>query len=504
MSRRKKQKSQTNQVTPQTEMMQRFESILDAEDFDRLQNELDKPYHPAIRINPLKSEDMDFIGTLRKRYQWETVGIPYCPNGFWITNSSQSISKTVEHSLGQYYIQDAASMLPVELFDFSDREKPLILDMAASPGGKTTHLVSRTNDRGLVIANDSSRSRLPALRTVLQNWGTSHAAISNFPGDHFGSWFPETFDAILLDAPCSMQGLRATDSHPLRPISQKEIDSLARRQSRLLASAIHALKPGGQVVYSTCTLTPEENEGVLDQILTIFSDTIQIDPLDQLIPIPVPGLSSYQEKIFAPQVKKAARIWPFSFGTAGFFAARLTKLSSYHSKTKTAPGRPLSQAGWFALDEENLKDLHHQLQGVYGFSFYNLLEEHDLQVWRFKDSLHLFPGIFLSRFPDFPVQSLGLALGEISGSYLSLAHDFATRFGNLISRNIYGLDAEQIVGWMHGEDLVVKKLEGNNEFLFIIKDQLERVIGTGKYSSERMRNLLPKRILISGDVSTAN
>ena len=305
-------------------------------------------------------------------------------------------------------------MLPVELFDFEHVEEPIILDMAASPGGKTTHLVSRSHDRGLVIANDSSRSRLTALRIVLQNWGASHTAISNFPGEHFGSWFPEIFDAILLDAPCSMQGLRATDAHPLRPITQKEINSLARRQSRLLTSAIHALKPGGQVVYSTCTLTPEENEGVLDHVLSTFSDTIQIDPLDQIISIPVPGLSSYQEKTFHPQVKNAARLWPFSFGTAGFFAARLTKLASIKTKTKPAPGRPLAQAGWFTLDEENLKTIDNQLQEIYGFSLFNLLEEHDLEVWRFNDSLHLFPRLFISRFPDLPVQSLGLALGEFS------------------------------------------------------------------------------------------
>lgn len=504
MSRRKKQKSQNKPINPQAEMMQRFESILDAEYFNRLQEELKKPYYPSIRINPLKSSDLDFIATLRKRYQWETVDIPYCPNGFWITKSSQSISKTVEHSLGQYYIQDAASMLPVELFDFAHVENPIILDMAASPGGKTTHLVSRSHDRGLVIANDSSRSRLTALRIVLQNWGASHTAISNFPGEHFGSWFPDIFDAILLDAPCSMQGLRATDAHPLRSITQKEINALARRQSRLLTSALLALKPGGQLVYSTCTLTPEENEGVLDQVLSTFSDTIQIDPLDQIISIPVPGLGRYQEKIFQPQVRNAARLWPFSFGTAGFFAARLTKMASIKTKTKPAPGRPLAQAGWFTLDEENLKTIEKQLQEIYGFSLFTLLEERDLEVWRFNDSLHLFPRLFIRRFPDLPVQSLGLALGEFSGTSLALAHDFATRFGHLATGNIYSMDPEQMDKWMHGEDLVLKNPGGNIESLFIIRDNLGRLIGTGKYSLERMRNLLPKRVLISGDVSSAN
>jgi 16S rRNA (cytosine1407-C5)-methyltransferase len=122
-------------------------------------------------------------------------------------------------------------MLPV------DNDQPLILDLAASPGGKTTHITSRTGDRGLVIANDASLSRLPALRSVLQNWGAINIATTSFPGEQFGDWFPECFDKVLLDAPCSMENLRSTASHPMRAISPRERQGLAQRQARLLSSA---------------------------------------------------------------------------------------------------------------------------------------------------------------------------------------------------------------------------------------------------------------------------
>ena len=102
-------------------------------------------------------------------------------------------------------------MMPVELFNFDDVKNPLILDMAASPGGKTTHLVSRSADQGLVIANDSSRDRITALRLVMQSWGAVNIAATQYPGEKYGAWFPETFDRVLLDAPCSMQGLRDTE-----------------------------------------------------------------------------------------------------------------------------------------------------------------------------------------------------------------------------------------------------------------------------------------------------
>ncbi len=501
MSRKKKNKSQINQIDSQSEMLDRFKSLLSVEDFDQLNQELKKPYYPSLRLNPFKIESPEIFETLRSRYQWEIRNIPFCSDGYWVTQSPQPISKTIEHSMGHYYIQDAASMLPVELFDFKGLEQPLILDMAASPGGKTTHLVSRSKDKGLVLANDSSRDRLTALRIVLQNWGASHTAISNFPGEYFGKWFPEIFDRVLLDAPCSMQGLRATDAHPLRPITQKEINALSRRQTRLLESAINALKPGGQAVYSTCTLTPEENEVVLDNIIHIFGNTIQIDPLDQILSSPAPGLSSYGDKFFNPQVTHAARLWPFSFGTAGFFAARITKLSSLLPEIKSPPARPLAQAGWFPLSIEEVNTVYAQIMEVYGFSLHSLIDENNLEIWSYKNSLYLFPLEFLRHFPDFPVQSLGLALGEFPSGQLTFAHEFVTRFGNLITRNILHLTNDHMTDWMHGGDIPLNPPAGNSEFVYIIKDQIDRIIGSGKFASGRLRNLLPRRILITGEIA---
>jgi len=184
--------------------------------------------------------------------------------------------QTLEHRLGYYYVQDAASILPVSLFSTSTTPK-LVLDMAASPGGKTTQLVDHNLDRDFVIANDSSASRLSALRTVLQVWGSANHMITNFAGERLGDWFPQTFDRILLDAPCSMESLRVSASHPPRPITSDERSRLATRQLALLISAAKALKPGGELVYSTCTLAPEEDEAVVNALLDLAPDAFQID-----------------------------------------------------------------------------------------------------------------------------------------------------------------------------------------------------------------------------------
>jgi hypothetical protein len=144
--------------------------------------ELERPLYTAIRINPLKVDPQPALSGWIERYGWTVQPVPYCQHGYWITAARVSPSQTIEHRLGYYYIQDAASMLPVELFDFSGPDAPLMLDMAASPGGKTTHMIARSGDRGLVIANDSSPSRINALRLVLEQWGAVSPAVTRFPG----------------------------------------------------------------------------------------------------------------------------------------------------------------------------------------------------------------------------------------------------------------------------------------------------------------------------------
>ncbi len=492
MSKRKK-----NRPTPETEhpledMLNRFQGLLPDDTWNLVLEELNKPYYQAIRLNPLKTNKS--IRDLADEYHWKYKPVPYCDNGFWIIENPQPLSKTIEHQMGHYYIQDAASMLPVELFDFKNLEQPLILDMAASPGGKTTHLLSKIGDTGLVIANDSSRDRLTALRIVLQNWGAGHNAVTNYPGEKFGAWFPETFDRILLDAPCSMQGLQAAESHPLRGITQKEINALANRQSKLLASAIYALKTGGQAVYSTCTLTPEENESVLQQVLDQFGDSIQIDSFSDRLPASSSGLSQYKEKQFDQQIQNAARLWPFVFGTAGFFAARITKNARLESKLDQPPARPLEQAGWFPLSPLETINVCEEIKHTYGFDFSELKQNQNWAIWTYKHNLYCFPTQFFTRFSQLPVQSLGLTLAEKNNDGLILSHDFVSRFGNLANLNVIHLDESQTVEWMMGNDLPISiHIPGSNPVM-IVQDHQNRVIGRGKISQNRLRNLLPHRL----------
>lgn len=490
---RKKQKSPKPNLDRLSEMLDRFDSYLTESQKKALLEELEKPFYPSFRINPLKASNNQ-VEEWAQRYHWKLKPVPFCEDGYWVIDYQFPISKTIEHQLGHYYIQDAASMLPVELFDFEPEEKPLILDMASSPGGKTTHLNAKTSDKALILANDSSRDRLTALRIVLQNWGASHVAVTNYPGDNFGNWFPDTFDKILLDAPCSMQGLRESESRAIKPITQKEINQLAKRQFKLLDSALKSVKVGGQVVYSTCTLTIEENEMVIDEILNVHKDSIRIETLSQTLREKAPGIYQFQEFSLNKQVKNAARIWPFSFGTAGFFAAKITKTNQIETTFKSPPSRSLTQANWFPVNDKSINDIENWIFNNYGFSLAALCEKYNWELWQFKNNLHCFPKRFLHTFPDFPVQALGLPLGEMVEDQLQLSHEFVTRFGSLFQSNGFRLHEDQLENWMRGED-ITQIFEGNPP-LQIIQDHLNRTLGRGKPTSNRLRNMMPKRILL--------
>ena len=169
---RKRKKKTTGRQAAERSALERLSPLLSPQGYDALLEELDKPLRGALRVNPLKVPDpVRAVESWSEQYGWAVSPVPFCKDGWWIESAETAPSMTLEHRMGAYYIQDAASMLPVALFDLPDEGEPVILDMAASPGGKTTHLSSRLMDSGVIIANDSSRDRLTALRIVLPMMG---------------------------------------------------------------------------------------------------------------------------------------------------------------------------------------------------------------------------------------------------------------------------------------------------------------------------------------------
>lgn len=496
MGRKKRYpQANTSAAAAESTALAQFQRLLSAEEFERLLAEMLRPLAPAIRLNPLKVGPAA-LADLAARYGWETRPVPYCAYGWWIVTSQTPVSHTLEHRLGQYYIQDAASMLPVELFDFETEAAPLILDLAASPGGKTTHLVDKTGDRGLVIANDSSRGRIMALRLVLQAWSVINVAVTRFPGEHFGAWFPETFDLVLLDAPCSMQNLRSTETHPMRPISEREQVALAQRQVRLLESALQAVKVGGQVVYSTCTLAPEEDEAVLDAVLKRLGGAVRVEDAGRRLPRVSPGLLTDGQQTFDPAVSRAVRLWPHHYGTSGFFAARLTKLAPLGERCEPPPMRPFEKTGLVALTSQQAAAVAARLLDQYGFNLGPVMERQQISLWKKDQLLYALPEAYLKRFSGLPVQSIGLALGEETPAGIIPSHEWVTRFAGQFQRGRYRLASEYLLAWERGED-IRQPPAGDYPVgtVVVVEDEAGRLLGRGKILSDRLKNLLPRRMV---------
>lgn len=489
----KRKKSSQPSPSPLEVSLQRVQPLLNDREFILLLDELKQPLRSAIRLNPLKVE-ASVIDLWMKRYGWQVEPVPFCPAGYQVNRADVLPSQTLEHRMGMFYIQDAASMLPVELFSFEENSRPLILDLAASPGGKTTHLIANSDDQGFVLANDASRERIQALRIVLQNWGGVNSAICCFPGEQFGKWFAEVFDCVLLDAPCSMEGLRATEAHPLRPISERERLSLARRQQALLESALRAVKVGGQVVYSTCTLAPEEDERVLDHALRKYAGKIQIEPVALSRQIP-PALTRYRGEQYLPEVARAIRLWPHQFHTAGFFAALIKKVDGMDDQSQPCPHRSLEEMGWELLTEEDRNRILAEFQISFGFDLQMILERYELSLWKKDFTLYLFPERYRRFFDGLPVQSLGMVLGEeITGGILP-AHEFCSRFFSAFRSSILTVPEVEATRWLQGSDLPYDSNVGKIGGAMLLADEQRRFIGVGKIQRERIKNLLPRRLI---------
>ncbi|MEO0093744.1 MAG: RsmB/NOP family class I SAM-dependent RNA methyltransferase [candidate division WOR-3 bacterium] len=298
--------------------LNRYRSIIP--DFDRFIEALNRPLKTVIRLNTLKG-DKEEILSLLSDYQLEPI--PWYSLAYRIKNDIH-IGNRLEHFLGLVYSQEAASLIPPLVLDPKPYEK--ILDIAAAPGSKTTQMACMMKNTGLIVANDPSRKRLQPLIANLDRCGTLNVVVTNKKGERLGELLPGFFDRVLVDAPCSVEGMIRKSSNALIRWSESNIIRLSMLQKALLVSAFRTLKPGGVLVYSTCTIAPEENEAVVSFLLE-RNENAQIEPINLPGLITRPGLTHWQRSRFHPDLPKAARIYPQDNDTESFFIAKIRKLN---------------------------------------------------------------------------------------------------------------------------------------------------------------------------------
>ncbi len=271
----------------------------------------------GIRINTLKASIKEIRDRLKS--EWKLEPIHWINEGFWIKGERTDIGNTLEHALGYIYVQEAASMIPTVVLGPAPHDT--VLDICAAPGSKSTQMAAMMENKGVLVANDITGNRTKILELNLQRCGVLNAIITKSRGQALRGF---EFDKILVDAPCSGTGTIRRNPETLKIWNPDMVKRLALVQRQLITTAFEMLKDGGAMVYSTCSLEPEENEGVVDFLLKKFENAkIEKIALEGLRSSP--PVLEFEGKSYNGEIKNSLRIWPQDNNTEGFFVARITK-----------------------------------------------------------------------------------------------------------------------------------------------------------------------------------
>lgn len=275
----------------------------------------------SIRVNTLKTNVEEMKKQLLE-HGFTLEPVPWCKEGFFIEHDTgrRDIGCTIEHQIGYYYIQEAASMIPPVVLDPQPGE--VVLDMCASPGSKSTQIAQYMKNSGILISNDLTTIRIAPLSINLQRCGAQNSIITIMHGASFQRLALE-FDRILVDAPCSGVGAVRKSLKTVMMWNPVMVKRLAGTQRALIESAYAKLKKGGTLVYSTCTLEPEEDEGIISFLLNNHPEA-SCEPIDLPLKKGKPVLEFDGTK-YNEGVKNTLRLWPQDNDTEGFFIAKITK-----------------------------------------------------------------------------------------------------------------------------------------------------------------------------------
>jgi len=303
------------------EFTERLKRILSAEAYRLALESYARPRALSFRMNPLKAMLPNEREVLTESFGLKPV--PWCQEAFVASRGTlRELQETEAYQRGALYVQELSSMVPALLLEPKPGET--ILDLTAAPGSKTSQMAAVMNNTGRILANDVSRARFFKMKANMENLGVRNVDYRVSKGENVGRKMSGVFDRVLLDAPCSGEGrFHLSDPESFSGWKLSKYKSLVPRQKMLFYSAWQALKPGGTLVYSTCTFAPEENEGILDWALEKF-ETMKILPVNQRMPNWTAGMTAWGKHTYDAQVENAVRILPDGV-MEGFFSAKILK-----------------------------------------------------------------------------------------------------------------------------------------------------------------------------------
>jgi NOL1/NOP2/sun family putative RNA methylase len=429
---------------------------------------LRKPLVPSFRINTLKANRekiLSLLSDLRIRQ------LPFYYEGFSVEGKYR-LGNHMTHNLGLIYVQEAASMMPVILLDPQPGE--VVMDLCAAPGSKTTQIAQLMANKGLLVVNEVNRKRMRGLIHNIKRCGLMNEAVIGVNGQKVHRVFSDYFDRVLIDAPCSAEGTVRKSKAVLYHWGIKNIQRMSRLQIGLITSGFRALRPGGIMVYSTCTIAPEENEMVLSYLLEKY-------PEAELLPVKIPkfktrpGIVRWQGVSFDARVKNCARILPQDNDTAPFFVAKITKRGMYRPRMKYLgkvdfDGSAVANlAERFGVDQEQFKT-------------YAVFKQHDTL---FISTHEVF------SFWDVKSRRKGLEFGKVYDRELKPDNDLVQLCASNATKNVVDMKEWQVKKFLKGEVMKTGRVPGIEKG-FVIVRYGNLPLGIARYNGSEMKSAVKR------------
>ncbi len=449
-------------------MGEAYESLLDS---------YDQPESKGIRTNTLKLEPEE----LANKLPFKTQGVNWCREGFYIDHTVRP-GKNPHYYAGLYYVQEPTAMAAVEVLD--PKPGDWVLDLCAAPGGKSTQIGARLQGTGVLVANELVNTRAGILSTNIERMGLTNAIVTNEFPERLVDSFYQSFDKILVDAPCSGEGMFRKDPGALADWSLERVDRCMGKQEKILESAHRLLKPGGVLVYSTCTFSPEENEQMIEAFMAKYPYTLETIELPGIIDHGRVEWTHKQQQ----EIAKTLRIMPMTVKGEGHFIAKLIKSTVVTDTIEIKPGYAKSRLK---------KATRIELQDYNDFAKNNLAAEFSKafedRLYLLGEHLYAIPeGVVLERIANLKLLRTGLHLGTFKKNRFEPGYALAMALKLSQAKNVCDLTDEELAyQYLKGEALNLEATKG-----WVLVGYEGYSLGFGKASEGLIKNHYPKGLRI--------
>lgn len=459
--------------------LERMKTLLGAEFPDFLESQNEEPCR-GLRLNPLKADEAAFLS----QSPFSLSPVPWAEHGFYYANSDLP-GKHPYHEAGVYYIQEPSAMAAAPLLAPAPGEK--ILDLCAAPGGKSTQIGGALRGKGLLVSNEIHPARAKILSSNIERLGITNSLVTNETPARLAEFFPAFFDKILIDAPCSGEGMFRKNEAAISQWSPETVAFCAARQDETLAEAARMLKPGGRLVYSTCTFAPEENEGTIERFLSGHSDFTLLEK-KRLYPHKIRG-----EGHFTGVLEKQG-------GPENAASAIPAKKASRKAKKDPARGGVLNHAP--AEFSDFLADTFSE-SGIQFFA--DVLQKEAAGFFLFGEQLYLLPK-GLPSLDGLKILRPGLHLGAIKKNRFEPSHGLALILAeNQVKRSVcFSPESREIRAYLEGQSFCIpddapSSLSGQKGWCLVLVNHYS--LGWSKLSGGLLKNHYPKGLRKQNDAS---